>query len=652
MNMNFDLAFEKLGVPLANRETIFRFDDTNPEAESNEYIQSLREDVAWLGWKPCQVTHTSDYFQKLYELAVELIKRDKAYVCHQSKLEIEASREVCKAKTADPNAPGDPNSPYRNRPIAESLKEFENMKKGKYAANQATLRLKMDMLSPNPNMWDQVAYRIKYLAHPHAGDAWCIYPTYDYTHCIIDSLEHIDYSICTLEFETRRESYFWVLEALDMYRPKVYEMSRLNISYTVLSKRKLLKLVVNGFMRGWDDPRMPTIKGLRRRGYTPGILNAFCRDIGATRNMNVVQYERLNAVARAQLHETSPRVMVVLQPLRVEITGRDFSDSSSGSNLITVPDYPFDPSRGSHTVPMQSAVFIDHSDFRLTHHSDSSSSDSSDSSASSSASSEDYFGLAVGKVVALKYAFRIRCESVELDALTGLPVLLRCVALPESERPEDKPKGSIQWVPCSGAVPVEARLYHPLFTAEEPSDLDWEQQLNPQSEEVRAQALADPSLLSHYHAQSALAPEQHFQFERLGFFVVDRDSDLVSAAGAVGGKGRIVFNMTVNLKDSKPKSASSASAAGPCKSRKEEQAKQLADKMARMSIAPEDMFRAQPELYSQFDSEGVPTHDAAGEKISKSGSKKLKKDWEKQKKLFESSGGAAASTGAAASEEA
>ena len=242
-------------MPPEKRQTIFRYDDTNPEAESSEYIQSLAEDVDWMGWKPDPVTFTSDYFQRLYELAVELIVRGKAYVCHLSKAEIEACREIAKAKAADPNAPGDPCSPYRNRPVAESLKEFENMKNGKYGASDATLRMKMDMTSPNPNMWDQVAYRIKYVPHPHAGSEWCIYPTYDYTHCIIDSLvgippyptpplnisnkillppntnplpslpldvqENVDYSICTLEFETRRESYFWVLEALDMYRPKV-----------------------------------------------------------------------------------------------------------------------------------------------------------------------------------------------------------------------------------------------------------------------------------------------------------------------------------------------------------------------------------------------------------------------------------------------
>ncbi|KAJ1410197.1 Glutamyl/glutaminyl-tRNA synthetase [Ochromonadaceae sp. CCMP2298] len=271
MNMNFSLAFEKLGVKECDRETVFRLDDTNPEAESHEYIESIRQDVEWLGWKPCKTTHTSDYFPQLYELAVELIRRDKAYVCHQSKADIEASREICKIICGDPTSTLNPHSPWRDRPVQESLREFENMRRGKYGSSDATLRMKMDMHSPNPNMWDQVAYRIKYIAHPMT-DAWCIYPTYDYTHCIIDSLEHIDYSICTLEFETRRESYFWVLEALDLYRPRVYEMSRLNLSYTALSKRKLKKLVDSGFMRGWDDPRMPTITGLRRRGKSLCLL--------------------------------------------------------------------------------------------------------------------------------------------------------------------------------------------------------------------------------------------------------------------------------------------------------------------------------------------------------------------------------------------
>jgi len=392
MNMNFELSFEKLGVPIENRRTIFRYDDTNPDAESEEYITSLAQDVAWLGWKPERTTFSSDYFSILYEFAVKLIKNDKAYVCHQTKDEIEACRDIARKKVADPTAPGDPCSPYRNRPIEESLRLFEDMRKGKFTESGATLRMKMDMTSPNPNMWDQVAYRIKYTPHPHAGDTWCIYPTYDYTHCIIDSLEHIDYSICTLEFESRRESYYWVLEALQLYRPKVYEMSRLNISYTVLSKRKLLKLVNGKVVRGWDDPRMPTIKGLRRRGYTAKILNAFCNEIGVTRNENTVQYERLAATARNVLHETSPRVMAVLDPILVVLSGVP----DDASEPITVPDFPFDPSRGSHTVDLGSRVYIDQSDFREV-------------------DSEDYFGLAPNKAVTLKYAHKIHCDTVEKD---------------------------------------------------------------------------------------------------------------------------------------------------------------------------------------------------------------------------------------------
>lgn len=620
MNMNFELAFEKLGVPKENRETIFRYDDTNPEAESKEYIDSLREDVAWMGWKPVRVTYTSDYFDKLYELAVDLIKRDKAYVCHQSKADIEASREIARAKIADPNAPGDPCSPWRNRPIEESLREFENMRKGKYDANAATLRLKMDMYSPNPNMWDQVAYRIKYMPHPHAGDKWCIYPTYDYTHCIIDSLEHIDYSICTLEFETRRESYYWVLEALDLYRPKVYEMSRLNISYTVLSKRKLLKLVMNGYMRGWDDPRMPTIKGLRRRGYSAKIMNTFCNEIGVTRNFNTVQYERLAAVARSVLHDSAPRVMGILQPVVLhltnwtEVTGL----AVDAAKILNVPNFPFDASRGTHEVPFTHEVYIDRSDIRLV-------------------DSDDFYGFAPNKTVALKYTgYRVHVERIEVDEATNTVKEVFAILLKEDEHPEWKAKTTVQWVSVAQAVPVEVRMYNHLFVTEEPNDATWEQELNPASEIVMKDAKVDPSIWSTLFS-GAIDPVEgealrHVQFERIGFFVVDKDTNVADK--------KVVMNLTVNLKDSKPVSetTSDATASGePAnKSRKEEQARQLAEKKARMSIPAEEFFRRQTDLYSAWDAEGVPTHDAAGEKLSKSAYKKLKKDWEKQKQLYDS----------------
>lgn len=603
MNMNFELAFEKLGVPPENRETIFRYDDTNPEAESKEYIDSLRYDVEWMGWRPSKVTFTSDYFDQLHELAIKLIKKGLAYVCHQSKAEIEKSRDIARANISNPENKGNPNSPWRDRPIEENLREFENMRKGKYAANEATLRLKMDMNSPNPNMWDQVAYRIKYMPHPHAGDKWCIYPTYDYTHCIIDSLEHIDYSICTLEFETRRESYFWVLEALDLYRPKVYEMSRLNISYTVLSKRKLLKLVNSGFMRGWNDPRMPTISGFRRRGYSAEILNSFCREIGVTRNSNIVQYEKLSAVARNQLHEISPRVMGVLKPLKVHLT--NFKDAPT--HEFEVADFPFDASRGSHKVTAEEFVYIDASDFRME-------------------DSNDYYGLAPNKIVNLKYAFHIKCTDVKLDS-EGKPELLIAEILLGDDH--QKPKGSIQWVGANSAVKVESRVYNPLFTVEEPDD-NWEAQLNKESEVVYQNSLVDPSfinILSNAKTpEGSTIPTVYVQYERIGFFFLDIDSNL--------NEKKYVLNMTVGLKENKPVDPTTSSNTVN-RSRKEEQDRQLAEKLARMNIPPQELFKSQTDLYSKFDEDGVPTHDAAGEPLSKSAYKKLKKDWEKQKKLYE-----------------
>ena len=348
-------------------------------------------------------------------------------------------------------------------------------------------------------------------------------------------------------------------------------MSRLNLSYTVLSKRKLIKLVNNGYMRGWDDPRMPTIRGLRRRGYTPGIINAFCKDIGATRNANTVQYERIEAIARNQLHETAPRVMVVMKPLRVKLVNLDaiFTEAT-----VSVPDFPFDVSRGSHLVPVEEEMFIDAADFRME-------------------DDKDYFGLAPGKVVMLKYLGRIICESVRIGE-DGAPLGVWCRCLGEDDENKTKPKGTIQWVPSSTAVSIECRLYDKLFTVEEPTDAGWEKELNPKSEEVRV-ALADPSLLSH-----KLDYGYTMQFERLGFFVVDKESKSCSDGD------KLVFNLTVGLKDSKPKVES---VTGATKSRKEQQDKQMADKLARLSVAPQDLFKTQTDLYSQFDADGVPTHD-------------------------------------------
>ena len=592
MNMNFSLAFEKLGVPKGQRQTMFRYDDTNPEAESKEYIDALRRDVEWLGWAPHETTFSSNYFHKLHEFAVQLIKDGKAYVCHQTKAEVEASRNICRARLGDPNAPGDPNSPWRNRSVDENLKEFEKMRKGMYDANAATLRMKIDMTHTNPNMWDFVAYRIRYMAHPHAGDEWCIYPTYDYTHCIVDALEDIDYSICTLEFENRRESYFWLLEALGIYRPKVYEMSRLNMTYTVLSKRKLLKLVNTNFLRGWDDPRMPTIRGLRRRGYTPAIINAFCTDIGVTRNENLIDYDRLAHIARLQLHETAPRVMGILDPIKVTLTCDDAVKCEiKPPTVVTVPDFPFDTSRGTHDVSFGVEIFIDRNDFRTE-------------------DDPNFYGLAPGKIVGLKYACHIKCDTVETDS-NGKVTSLKCSIVSDPNVPA---KGMLHWVPQETAVNLEVRWYDHLFTVEQPDD-NWEAQLNRSSEIVYANAVVDPSLLKY----KGIA-EWHCQFERVGFFVIDEDTT----------EDRVVLNLTVALRDSRPKAV-----ANKGKSRKEEQARQLAEKLARMSIRPEDMFTNQIDMYSKFDENGVPSHNASGEPLTKSAIKKLKKEWDKQKKLFE-----------------
>ncbi|CAE7942993.1 glnS, partial [Symbiodinium sp. KB8] len=270
MCLNFEGAFEAVGAPQDKRFTYHRYDDTNPEVESQEYIDSQADNVAWMGWKPARVTFSSDYFDKLHELAIRLIKEGKAYVCHQSKADMEVSRDIARSGV------GNPNSPWRDRSVEENLKEFENMRKGKYAEGEAILRLKIDMTHTLSTMWDPVAYRIKYHPHPRTGDKWCIYPSYDYSHAVIDSLEHIDYSLCTLEFENRREPYYWILNALDMWRPKVWEFAKLNVETVQLSKRKILRLVKDNIVRGWDDPRLATLNGLRRRGYPPEAINQFC----------------------------------------------------------------------------------------------------------------------------------------------------------------------------------------------------------------------------------------------------------------------------------------------------------------------------------------------------------------------------------------
>ena len=501
MCLNFETAFKHLGVPPEKQDVTFRYDDTNPEAESHEYIDSQAENVAWMGWKPTRVTYSSDYFEQLYALAVELIRRGKAFVCHQTKEEMAASRE---AAMAGDNG----NSPWRDRSVEDNLREFTNMRLGLYDTGAATLRMKIDMTHPNPCMWDPVAYRIKYVAHPRTGDQWCVYPSYDFTHCLVDSLEHIDYSLCTLEFEVRRDSYYWLLEALDLWRPHVWEFSRLNITDTPLSKRKLLKFVMNGTVRGWDDPRMPTINGLRRRGYPSAALNEFCRQVGVTRSDNVVPLHKLEAVVRTYLNTHARRGFAVLNPLKVVVTNMGPSDV----RRVEAMDFPQAPEKGSHTVPLSRVVYIDHADFRAE-------------------DSKTYYGMAPGKVVGLKYGGFVRCVGFEADA-AGVPTCVNVELLDEA--PKKKPKGFLHWVSSEpGAAPHAAtvRLYDTLCVQE-----GGEFVLRETSETVLQPVLVDASLVNH-------PAFSFFQFERVGFFVVDPDSTPDAP----------VFNRTVTLKEASSK---------------------------------------------------------------------------------------------------
>lgn len=339
MRFNFTFAKEQGG------QTYLRYDDTNPVKENQEFIDNIRNCVDWLGYKPFKITFASDYFQELYDLACELIRKGKAYVCHSSKAEIAEQRNQMK------------NSPYRDRSVEENLQLFEQMRKGRFAENECCLRVKIDMQHVNPNMRDFVAYRIRYVPHPHAGDKWCIYPTYDYTHCINDSLEHITHSLCTLEFENRRESYYWLLDALDLYKPMVWEYSRLNLTYTVLSKRKLEKLVGEKLVTGWEDPRMPTVLGLKRRGYTPSMINNFAAEIGVSRkgNDNITSVNLLENYARKELDVTAPRTFGVVDPVLLEI----INYAETEKKECKAPLYPADPSRGEQTYFLSERVYID-----------------------------------------------------------------------------------------------------------------------------------------------------------------------------------------------------------------------------------------------------------------------------------------------------
>lgn len=626
MNMNFSLAFEKLKVPMENRRTIFRYDDTNPDAESEEYIDSLARDVTWLGWTPERTTYSSENFQKLHDFAVQLIERGLAYVCDMTKTEMEAQRELAYKRAAARSTGKDPDVeapipspdilPGRNRDtsVERNMALFTKMKMGFFDEGTHTLRLKMDFESSNPNMYDLVAYRIKYTAHPHIGAEWCIYPNYDFTHGLCDSLEHIDYSICTLEFEARREPYYWILWALDVYRPKVYEMSRLNLQYTVLSKRKLIKLVDANYVRGWNDPRMPTVSGLRRRGYTKKILNDFCNSVGATRAQNVVEISKLHQTARLDLSATSRRVMAVLDPILVTIT--NFEEEAAKAETLTfeVENSPTDASLGKHSVTLTSSLYLDATDFRKE-------------------DSPDFFGLAPNKAVGIKYhgGNLVCCEVVQEK---GKIKELKCRLDNSDGRP--KPKTFLSWVPADG-IKAEVRVYNELFTVPEPSDL-WEDELNPQSEIVYKNAILDPSIKEVPRIDKKDVDQWTsntvVQFERMGYFVVDIDSTFDTKTG----EGSLVFNRTVSLKSEGPKAQKTAKELAQNAARKEKNQRDLALKEARMKIEPKDLFCLAEEYkgkYTKFNDEtGVPTHAADGTELTKSAMKKLAKEQQKHTKAL------------------
>ncbi|CAA3026121.1 glutamine--tRNA ligase-like isoform X1 [Olea europaea subsp. europaea] len=497
MFVDFGLAKERGGC------CYLRYDDTNPEAEKKEYIDHIEEIVSWMGWEPFKITYTSDYFQELYELAVELIRRGHAYVDHQTPEEIKEYREKKM------------NSPWRDRPTEESLNLFDDMKRGVIEEGKATLRMKQDMQSDNFNMYDLIAYRIKFTPHPHAGDKWCIYPSYDYAHCIVDSLENITHSLCTLEFETRRASYYWLLDALGLYQPYVWEYSRLNITNTVMSKRKLNRLVTEKWVDGWDDPRLMTLAGLRRRGVTATSINSFVRGIGITRSdCSMIRLDRLEYHIREELNRTAPRTMVVLNPLKVVITNLEAS-SVIYSDAKKWPDAPADDASSFYKVPFSNVVYIEHSDFRLK-------------------DSKDYYGLAPGKSVLLRYAFPIKCTEVILGDDKESVLEIRAEYDPLKKT---KPKGVLHWVaesaPGVDPLKIEVRLFDKLFISENPAELDdWLGDLNPESKVVISEAYAVPSL------RDATVGDR-FQFERLGYFAVDKDST----------PEKLVFNRIVTLRD-------------------------------------------------------------------------------------------------------
>jgi len=499
--LNFGLARQYGGT------CNLRFDDTNPSKEDVEYVDAIMADVRWLGfdWED-RLFYASDYFERLYECAVALVRAGKAYVDSLSADEIRAHRGTL-------TAPGVA-SPYRGRSIEESLDLFARMRAGEFPDGTHVLRARIDMASPNLTMRDPTLYRIRRVHHHRTGDAWCIYPMYDFTHCLSDSFEGITHSICTLEFENNRPLYDWVLDALGREcHPQQIEFARLNLSYTLMSKRKLLELVREGHVAGWDDPRMPTLSGLRRRGYTPEAIRDFCDRIGVSKRDSVVDVAMLEHSVRDDLNKRAPRFMAVLQPLRVVIENYP----EDGVEELEAVNNPEDPAMGTRRVPFARVLYVERDDFR-----------------------EDpprkFYRLAPGTEVRLRYAYYVRCVGVVKDPASGEVVELRCTYDPESRgggTPDGrKVKATLHWVSAAHAVDAEVRLYDRLFVHETPDaikDADYRSFLNPESLVTLPACKVEPALAS-------LRPGDRVQFERQGYFCVD-------------GTTPLVFNRTVSLRD-------------------------------------------------------------------------------------------------------
>lgn len=503
--LNFGLARDYKG--LCN----LRMDDTNPEKEEMEYVESIIDNVKWLGfdWAD-RLYYASDYFERIYESAIKLIKKGKAYVCDLSAEEVSKFRGTLKEPGKE--------SPGRDRSVEENLDLFMRMKNGEFPDGARTLRAKIDMAHPNVVMRDPVIYRIKKEHHHRTGDKWCVYPMYDFAHCISDSIEGITHSICTLEFENNRPLYDWILEELGAYRPQQIEFARLNLSNTVLSKRKLLELVNGRSVSGWDDPRMPTISGLRRRGYTPEAIRSFCDEIGVAKMNSIVDITVLENSIRAELNKKAQRAMAVLKPLKVVI----LNYPEGKEEELEAINNPEDPGMGTRKVPFSREIFIEQDDFREI-------------------PPKKYFRLAPGAEVRLRYAYFIKCVDVVKDKATGEVLGVHCTYDPATkggDAPDGrKVKGTLHWVSARHAFEAEIRLYDHLFVKRDPSDVpeggDFKDNLNPNSLEIVQKGRLEPSLRT-------AKPGARYQFERLGYFFAD----------PIASKdGKTVFNRTASLKD-------------------------------------------------------------------------------------------------------